>query len=96
AARKDRRRLEAELRKRLQPLRREVERLEAEMGRLAGEKGDLETTLSDPAIYAEANKEALKRLLADKVRLDAALEQVEEAWLAASEALEEAMRVAEG
>lgn len=96
AARKDRRRNEAELRKRLQPLRREVERLEAEMGRLAGEKGALETTLSDPAIYAEANKETLKRLLADKVRVDAALEQVEEAWLAASEALEEAMQVAEG
>ncbi|MGK0673268.1 MAG: ATP-binding cassette domain-containing protein [Halothiobacillaceae bacterium] len=95
AARKDRRRVEAELRRRLQPLRRELERLEAEMGRLAREKGALETTLADPAIYAEANKERLKRLLADKARVDAALEQVEEAWLAASEVLQEAMRASE-
>ncbi|MDM7322451.1 MAG: ATP-binding cassette domain-containing protein [Gammaproteobacteria bacterium] len=92
AARKDRRRMEAEQRKRLQPLRRQVERLEAEMERLTEEKRVLEQSLADPAIYAESSKDVLKRLLADKARVDTGLTKVEEEWLAASEALEEAMR----
>jgi len=96
AARKDRRRLEAELRKRLQPLRREVERLEVEMNRLGREQGALEQALADPALYAESSKERLRQVLADKARVDAALAQVEEAWLAACEALEGAMQAAGG
>ena len=96
AARKDRRRLDAELRKKLQPLRREIERLEGEMGRLGTQRGALEQALADAGIYAESSKDVLKRTLADKARVDAELEQAEEAWLAVSAAFEEAMRGAAG
>jgi len=88
AARKDQRRLEAEERKRLQPLRQRLQQLETQLDRLATRRAALETELADPTLYESEGKSRLLKLLGDKQQLDAELEEAEMAWLEASEALE--------
>jgi len=90
AARKHRRRQEAAERQRLKPLRAELQRLETALERLTGEKTRLEQTLADPSLYETSEKERLKALLAEQVRVQRALGDAETAWLSASEALEAA------
>ena len=90
AARKDRRRTEAEERKRLQPLRQRVEQWEHAIARLGAEHAAIEQRLADPALYQDDQKETLKAILADKARLVAAVSQAEAAWLEAAAALESA------
>ena len=92
AARKDRKRLEAEQRKQLQPLRKEVSRLETELDTLHTRQKQLEALLADTEIYAEANKAQLQNHLREKADIDQQTEACEEAWLTASEALEVAQR----
>jgi ATP-binding cassette subfamily F protein 3 len=89
-ARKERRRQDAQLRARLQPLRKEIDKLEAGLARLQAQKAALVAALSEPAIYADAAKEKLKRLLLEQGRVDKAIGETETAWLAACEALEAA------
>ncbi|MET0086344.1 MAG: ATP-binding cassette domain-containing protein [Sedimenticola sp.] len=89
-ARKERKRQEAERRKQLQPLRSRLQKLEKEMDRLMEQQAGLEQQLADPVIYEEANKEDLKKLLADKAKVDASLGDTEEQWMVASEELEAA------
>jgi ATP-binding cassette subfamily F protein 3 len=88
--RKERRRQEAEQRRRLQPLRQEVQRLEQALERLSTEQATLKEQLADPRLYEVGAKEQLKALLMHQARADQALSETEEAWLAASEALEAA------
>ncbi|MCW8874222.1 MAG: ATP-binding cassette domain-containing protein, partial [Gammaproteobacteria bacterium] len=90
AARKDRRRDEAEQRKRLQPLRKELQRLEAELDKLAAAKARLDEQLADTGLYEEGQKERLKALLLEQAGLERRLAETEEAWLTAGEALEAA------
>ncbi len=88
AARKDQRRLEAEERKRLQPLRQRLQQLETQIDRLATRRVALEAALADPGLYEAEGKPRLLKLLADKQQLDAEQEEAETAWLEASEAME--------
>jgi ATP-binding cassette, subfamily F, member 3 len=92
AARKDRRREAAERRRQLQPRKAEVQRIEAAVERLSGEKARIEAQLADPNLYRESEKVRLKELLLEQARVDHALSQAEDAWLAACEALEDAER----
>ncbi len=89
-ARKDRKRLEAERRQQLQPLKKSLQKHERDLEKLGEQQQVLETALADPEIYTTENKEKLKTLLAQKAGIDKALAESEEAWLAASEALESA------
>jgi ATP-binding cassette subfamily F protein 3 len=88
-ARRDRKRQEAEQRRRLQPLRNRLHKLEQEMERLQRYRAELEQRLADPDVYADTRKPELKKLLADKAENDRALAEAEEAWLEVSEALEQ-------
>ncbi len=88
ADRKERKRHEAEQRKRLQPLRDQLRKQEQELEKLTAKQRDLEQALADPGVYEADQKDQLKRLLADKAQADARLAEVEEAWLEAGEALE--------
>jgi ATP-binding cassette subfamily F protein 3 len=90
AARKDRRRTEAEERRRLQPLRQRVDQWEHAIARLGAEHAAVEQRLADPGLYREEQKEALKGILTEKARLVAAVSQAEAAWLEAAAALEAA------
>jgi ATP-binding cassette subfamily F protein 3 len=89
-ARRERRRGEADERRRLQPLRRAVEAREREVAAFAARRSALEERLADPALYTEAAKEDLRRVLEERRELDAALAAAEAAWLDASAALEAA------
>ncbi|MCW8830930.1 MAG: ABC transporter ATP-binding protein, partial [Gammaproteobacteria bacterium] len=89
AAKKDRKRLEAELRKKCQPLSRKVKNAEAELDKLHADQTELEQQLADPDIYTEANKQKLQDCLLKKADIDKRCADAEELWLEASEALEE-------
>ncbi len=89
---RERRRQQARKRETLQPLRTECRRLEKALDRVQRQRQALEEALADPALYEDRAKEKLKGLLIDKARLDHELENLEEAWLAAGEALETAER----
>ncbi|MCG6966574.1 MAG: ATP-binding cassette domain-containing protein [Chromatiaceae bacterium] len=88
--RRERKRLEAERRKTLQPLRRVLEKAEAELARVQSEHDALEHQLADVSLYEASAKERLQDLLRRKGALDEQLGSAEERWLAAAEALEQA------
>jgi ATP-binding cassette subfamily F protein 3 len=90
AGRKERKRQEAELRRRLEPLKRKVSELEARVGGLSERQGRLESHLAEPAIYEPDGKDELRRLLAQKGEVDRELERAEALWLESLEALERA------
>ncbi len=87
---KEKKRLEAEKRKRIQPLKNKLTKLEREMEKLNHEKDELEGLLADPAIYEADKKPQLKKFLQQQSQLSQSLEDVEEQWMQISEELEEA------
>ncbi len=94
-ARKDKRRDEAIRRKRLQPLRKQVQQWEARLDELNQQKQVLESRLADASLYEAGQKDQLKTLLAEQAELERSLQTVEEEWLLASEALEQAQQESE-
>jgi ATP-binding cassette subfamily F protein 3 len=88
-ARKDRKRSQAEQRKRLQPLRKRVTRAEAELEALQSARAELDRLLADPEIYSEQNKRKLQQCLLEKADVHKQFEAVEAEWLQASEELED-------
>jgi len=91
--RQERRRQEAEERQRLSALRKPIEsrikRLDEQMAKLNARKVEVDAKLADPAIYEDANKEALKQLILDQAYVAKELEQLETEWLEQQEALEQ-------
>ena len=83
--RRDKRRLAAEMRQRLQPLTRLINRAEADIQRLHSERENLEIELTDNSLYGDGQKARLKALLLQKAAIDRSLEKAEAEWLAASE-----------
>ncbi|WP_199610354.1 ABC transporter ATP-binding protein [Flocculibacter collagenilyticus] len=86
--RKDKKRKEAEFRQQTKPLRQQVEKLDKQLEKLNQEKHTLELSLSDNALYDDSNKDKLKQLLEQQAKLVITLEETEELWMEASEALE--------
>jgi ATP-binding cassette, subfamily F, member 3 len=80
----------AEARSRMAPLRQAVKAAEQKLAKLAAEQAQLETRLADPGIYTQAKAKELadinKRIAAIKRETEA----VEQEWLEAEAALEEA------
>jgi len=87
---KDLRRLKTEQRRALQPLRNTVKKLEKELETLHAKKAGLDARLADPALYEAASSDKIKSLSIEQRQTEQALQQCEEAWLTASEALEDA------
>jgi len=88
-ARKDKKRREAELRRRLQPLRVKLKTLEHSVEQLSLKQTELEQALAESELYEEANKANLKKLLAEKADVDLNLGAAEEAWIEAGEEFEQ-------
>ncbi len=88
AARKERKRREAEQRQRLAPLRRQLQKAEAAMTELQARKTALETELADQTLYDDADSDRLTRLLAEQADVEKRLNAAEADWLAAGEELE--------
>ena len=83
--RKEQKRLEAQERQRIsilkKPLEKRIAWLENEIGKLNGKKTAIDSQLADPAIYEPANKDRLKKLLADQIECTKQLNSREEEWL---------------
>jgi ATP-binding cassette, subfamily F, member 3 len=90
AADKERKRREAERRQRLAPLKGAVERHEQQLEALAAEAAAIEARLAAPELHVPAARAELVALLERQGALRRRVAQTEEAWLAASEALEAA------
>jgi ATP-binding cassette subfamily F protein 3 len=87
---KEQKRIEAEKRKRLQPLKNKLSKLEKQLDTLNHEKEASDILLADAGIYEDSKKEQLKTLLEQQVTLTQSLAIVEEEWMLLSEELEEA------
>jgi ATP-binding cassette subfamily F protein 3 len=72
----------------LRPLKQQAEKLEAKFQRLNEQQLTLATKLEDSTIYQDINKDKLKKLLAEKAKVDSELADVEVAYLQALEAYE--------
>lgn len=90
-SKKQKRQQQAEIRKKLQPLKKAVDKLETQMERLEVRKQGLEEQLADSELYQDNNKQRLQSLLQDKGQVDQQWEALEEAWMEASEAYENAL-----
>ncbi len=88
AARRERKRQEAEQRKRLQPLKRALGQCEREIEQLQQKQKAIEAILSDSSLYEASRKDEMKRLLGEKADLDRRLSQTEEQWLELTDELE--------
>jgi ATP-binding cassette, subfamily F, member 3 len=87
--RKDTRRNRAEARARVAPLLKEVEAAESNLEALQTEKEEIETSLSDPAVYSQ-DPEKMVRLSRRQSELTTKIKVAEDRWLNAEAALEEA------
>ncbi|MBB3184448.1 ATP-binding cassette subfamily F protein 3 [Halomonas fontilapidosi] len=92
APREDRkmaRRAAAELREKLRPLKKQRDRAEQAMEKVQGELAAVEEAMGDAELYTDpARKEELTEKLGRQAELTSRLEDLEQAWLAAEEALE--------
>ncbi|MGM0593836.1 MAG: ATP-binding cassette domain-containing protein [Pseudomonadota bacterium] len=88
AARKERKRQEAERRQRLKPLKQKLKTLEREMEQLQTRQSELEQQLADPTLYSDDSRDRLKSLLQEKGNIDTRLTETEEQWLELGETLE--------
>jgi ATP-binding cassette subfamily F protein 3 len=89
SAKKEQKRIDAERRKELQPLTSKIKRAERVMEKVGAERSAIETQLADTELYADENKDKLKKLLTDQAYLQKELDQAEADWLQATEAHEE-------
>lgn len=89
-SRKDQRKLDAERRQKHKPLFDALKKAEIAVEKYHNEQRQLEHQLADPAIYAESEKEQLKKLMERKVKVDKALDDAEAAWMEAEENIQAA------
>lgn len=87
-ARKERKRMEAERRKKLQPLQKKLRSTEERILTLGDTQKKLENDLADTSIYDKDNKELLQQKLEEKKQVDIDLEDTEYLWLEISEKIE--------
>jgi len=85
---KERKRNEAEQRKKTQPLRNKIKKLETIMQKSAETLDGINQKLADSDIYSDANKERLQQLLLERAAQEKTQTDAEEEWLISSEELE--------
>ncbi len=90
SARRERKRQQAEQRRRLQPLKNELQKLERKITTLRQRQQELEVGLADTALYDDSRRAELKSLLADKTEVDRQLDEAETRWLEIGEKIEAA------
>jgi len=88
ASRKDKKRIEAEQRQKLQPLRKKIKIAEKKLDELHTKKLELEKVLASSEIYSEENKQKLQACLLEKADTDKQCDAVETDWINACEVLE--------
>ena len=89
---KQRRQQGAQRRAQLKPLREAVKRAESALEHLEHRRAGIATKLADPGYYEPDMKDELKRLLAEKAKLEQERAAAEANWLEQAETLEQAER----
>ncbi len=87
-SKKDQRKLDAERRLKNKPLFDALKNAEVAVEKYHNEQRLLEQQLADPDIYEDSKKEQLKKLMAQKITIDKALDDAEAAWMEAGEKIE--------
>ena len=95
AARKDRKRVEAEQRKLRQPLQQKIQQLDKQLVQLSTRLAEIDAVLADSGIYADSEKARLKKLLDEQASLRKQQAGIEEDWMLQSEALEALIKAQE-
>jgi len=95
AARKDRKRIEAEQRKLRQPLQQKIQQLDKQLTQLSTRLAEIDAVLADSGIYADSEKGRLKKLLDEQASLRKSQAGIEEDWMLQSEALEAMIKAQE-
>ena len=90
SSRKGQRQARAAQRELLKPLLQAVAKLEKNLEHFSRQSAALDEQLADSSLYDDANKLRLTELLKEKGRVDNELEQIENQWMKAGEALEAA------
>ncbi|WP_105902899.1 ABC transporter ATP-binding protein [Vibrio gangliei] len=88
AARKEQKRLEAELRKQTAPIRKKLTQLEEKMDKISAQLADAEQELSDVSLYQDENKSKLTQVLATQAASKSQLEEIEMEWMTLQEELD--------
>ncbi|MDR0279767.1 MAG: ATP-binding cassette domain-containing protein [Paucimonas sp.] len=78
----------AALRQQLAPHKRQADKLEADLNKLHEDLAKVEASLGDSGVYEAARKDELRDLLARQAQLKGREAELEEAWMAALEVLE--------
>lgn len=89
AAKKEQKRLEAELRKQISPIKKQADKLENQQNKLNEQLADIEEQLADTELYSESQKSKLTELLGKQVELKQTLEEVEMQWFECEEQIEQ-------
>ena len=89
-SRKDQRKQDADRRLKHKPLLDALKKAEQAVEKYHNEQRRLEFELTEPTLYAESEKDKLKKLLAQKAEIDKALDAAETDWMEAEERLETA------
>lgn len=90
--RRTQRRQDAERRQQLQPLRKRVADLEIKLAEAQARRAEIQQLLATGEVYAEGLRDRLKSLLLNQAEIEKHLQDIENQWLEASEALEAAER----
>ena len=91
-SKKEVRRIEAEKRKRLQPLKKTVDRLERKIEELNEKIEVIDEQLADPSLYSEENTDTMTSLMQDKAYHAKDIGELEEQWMLATEEYEDASK----
>jgi len=87
--RKERKRLEAEQRKKLSPLKKETETLDKKIASIQEKLSEIEKQLSEGDLYEAHNKDQLRALLAEQSECKGQLEEAEARWFEVQEIIED-------
>ncbi len=90
--RRDGRRDRAGQRARLAPLKNEVGRIEKQLAALEARRAEIQSRLADPALYENADGERIAGLVREQGQLVEQISVLENAWLEAHAALDDAMQ----
>jgi ATP-binding cassette subfamily F protein 3 len=74
------------------PLESRLKRLEEQLAKLSARKSAIDAQLADPALYGEAQKDAVKTLVVDRAYVARELAQLEAEWLSLQEQLDTVTR----
>jgi len=89
--REQRKREDAERRKRIAPLKAEVDKLEQQLTTAQHKLKEVEVLLAAPDIYAQENKSRLRELLESQTQIKRDMDHVEQSWLSKLELYEQAV-----